>query len=99
VTALRTATPSISDHNLRRLPEFFPDIDAEYPLTPAYEPTAEPNDPEKEGIFSVLQQMRAARLVEPVGAQHLYFAAINSKACKLTPLGKFYWRAVAAHKI
>jgi hypothetical protein len=99
VTSLRTAAPAISDHNIRQLPEFFPDIDAEYPLSPAYEPTAVPNDPEKEGVFSVLQQMRAARLVEPVGAKHLYFAAMESKACKLTPLGKFYWRAVDAHKI
>jgi hypothetical protein len=30
-------------------------------------------------------------LVEPVGAEHMYFAAIESKACRLTLLGRHYW--------
>jgi hypothetical protein len=33
-----------------------------------------------------------ARLVEPVGADHLYFAAMQSGACRLTALGRHYWR-------
>jgi Caspase domain len=35
---------------------------------------------------------RAARVIEPVGTDHLYYAAIESKPCKLTPLGMHYWR-------
>jgi hypothetical protein len=30
-------------------------------------------------------------LLEPVDADHMYFAAMESKACRLTPLGRHYW--------
>jgi hypothetical protein len=61
-------------------------------LDPSFEPDVEPHDPEHEAIFAQLQKCRAAKLVEPVGEEHLYFAAIRSKACRLTPLGHYYWR-------
>ena len=55
-----------------------------------YEPDAEPENAEHEEVFGVLQHYRAAKLVEPVDADHMYFAAMESKACRLTPLGKHY---------
>ena len=58
------------------------------PLDPSYEPTLEPRDPAHEATFAVLQRCRAAKLVEPVGAVHMYDAAAQSKACRLTPLGR-----------
>jgi len=33
-------------------------------------------------------------LVEPVGAEHMYFAAIESKSCALTAVGRHYWNLI-----
>jgi len=89
---LRLCSPAVPINELRRLPEFFPDSDQEFALDPSYEPDAEPKHPEHEAIFAILQRCRAAKLVEPVEADHMYFAAMGSKACRLTPLGKHYWQ-------
>lgn len=75
---------------LRRLPEFFPGTNEDFALDPSYEPDAAPNHGEHEAIFAVLQHFRAAKLVEPVGAEHMYYAAMESKSCRLTPLGQHY---------
>jgi hypothetical protein len=88
---LRTCSPAVPFPELRRLPEFFPQQDAESPLDPSYEPDADPKHPEHEAIFAILQKCRAAKLVEPVGEEHMYYAAMNSTACRLTPLGRLYW--------
>lgn len=94
---LRECTPQIAKDTLRKLPKYFQQPDSEYQLNPSYEPTSnfQPNNPENERIFQELQKMRAVRLVEPVGEEHMYYAAMHSKACRLTPLGKFY-RTLAA---
>jgi hypothetical protein len=89
---LRFCSPAVPIRELRRLPEFFPNPDQEFALDPSYEPEAEPRHPEHEAIFAILQRCRAAKLVEPVGADHMYFAAMESKGCRLTPLGRQYWR-------
>jgi hypothetical protein len=76
---------------LRELPIYFAKEDSEYPLDPSYEP--ESNKPLKEHteIFRKLQKCFAVRLVEPIGETYMYFAAMNSKSCRLTALGKHYW--------
>ncbi len=89
---LRHCTPSVPLEDLRRLPAVFPDPAAELPLDPSYEPTAEPRHAQHEREFALLQRCRAAKLVEPVSHEHLYFAAMNSAACRLTPLGRHYRR-------
>jgi hypothetical protein len=88
---LRLCSPAVPLADLRRLPKFFAQRDAELALDPSYEPDAEPHDPEHEAIFAILQKCRAAKLVVPVGEEHMYYAAMNSRACKLTPLGRLYW--------
>jgi hypothetical protein len=88
---LRLCSPAVPFPELRRLPEFFIQRDAELPLDPSYEPDAEPDHPEHEAVFAILQKCRAAKLVEPVGEEHMYYAAMNSAACRLTPLGRLYW--------
>ena len=88
---LRRVSPDVPLPELRRLSEFFEAQDAELPLDPSYEPTAEPRHSDHEATFAILQRCRAAKLVEPLGEQHMYFAAMNNKACRLTPLGKLYW--------
>jgi uncharacterized caspase-like protein len=96
---LRRAAPAVPHEVLRRLPEWFPAADDEFPLAPSYEPEAEPRDAEHEAIFSQLQKCRAAKVVEPVDEEHMYFAAMNSGACRLTDLGKHYWRLARDSRI
>lgn len=88
---VRCSSPAVPFPELRRLAEFFETQHSELPLDSSYEPTAEPKHPEHEAIFEILQHCRAAKLVEPIGEQHMYYAAMNNKACKLTPLGRLYW--------
>ncbi len=92
LTPLRRCAPAVPLETLRRLPEWFPAADAEFPLDPSFEPDAEPHHPEHEEIFARLQECRAAKLVEPVGEAHMYYAAMRSRSCRLTPLGQYYWR-------
>lgn len=88
---LRRCAPAIPLDDLRQLPRLFTTAELELPLSPAYEPSEEPRDAEKERDFKILQKCRANKLLAPVGEQHLYFAAVNSKRCRLTPLGRHYW--------
>lgn len=96
---LRNCSPAVDLHILRLLPRYFKSPNYEYPLDPSYEPDAKPSNPENEKIFGHLQEMRSARLVEPVGEKHMYFAAINSKSCRLTALGIHYWHLANSGKI
>lgn len=96
--ALRTCIPIVELAILRKLPTYFPTPDFVFPLDPAYEPdhkqhpTGTVPDAAKEAVFGELQKLRNARLLEPFGSPHLFYAAIHSKACRLTPLGRFYWQ-------
>lgn len=96
---LRRCLPWVGATVLRRLPAFFPDIDGELSLDSSYEPEADPPHAEHEEIFGYLQKCRAAKLVEPVDAEHMYFAAMENKSCRLTPLGKHYWRMAAQSRL
>lgn len=96
---LRRTSPAVPFRELRRLPQIFKTQDLELPLDPSYEFTEEPRHPEHEAIFEILQRCRAAKLVEPVGEQHMYFAAMRNKACRLTPLGKLYWSMAKQRRI
>jgi uncharacterized caspase-like protein len=89
---LRTTPPAVTLEVLRRLPEWFPLPEVEYRLDPSYERTAQPRNKTNEAIFADLQRCRAAKLVEPVGEEHMYYAAMRSKSCRLTELGKHYRR-------
>lgn len=96
---LRKCTPAIAIDTLSKLPDYFPEADHEYPLDPSYEPTAKPKNEKHENIFSHLQKYRAARLLEPIGEEHLYWAAMKKKSCRLTPLGKYYWKLASEGRI
>ena len=69
------------------------------PLDPTYEPTANKKRHPNEKIFSELQKCRACRLVEPIDQEHMYYAAMKSTGCRLTALGKHYWRLAKAKRI
>lgn len=96
---LREASPTIDLSLLRKLPEYFPLPAEDLSLSPDYEPEAEPHDSVKEEVFGNLQRLCRAGLVEPVGEEHMYHAAMNSKACGLTRLGKYYWRLINEKKL
>jgi hypothetical protein len=89
---LRRCNPAVPLPELRQIAELFPSADHLFALDPSYEPDSELVDPEHERVFSTLQKYRAAKLLEPVNADHMYFAAMESKACRLTALGRHYWR-------
>ena len=96
---IRTCEPLVPLETLRRLTEWFPTPGYDYPLDPTYEPTANKERHPNEAIFSGLQRFRACRLVDPIGEEHMYYAAINSTGCRLTPLGQHYWSLVKAGRI
>lgn len=108
--SLREAKAPLSDSILRKLAQYFPDADSEHLLNPSYEDTNDPKapapqikepiaNPENVKIFKDLQKFVSNRLVEPVGNPFMYYAAMESLSCKLTPTGKQYWEMVKKGKI
>lgn len=91
---LRKCDPLVRLETLRMLPELFPSPDFMFPLDPSYESDERypPVNKAHEAIFKRLQECNRMRLVDPVDADHMFFAAVTSTACRLTPLGKRYWR-------
>jgi hypothetical protein len=94
-TLLRKVKPPIKTETLRKIVEYFPESNYEYDLDPTYEFDNETIAiPENVEIFKNLQKMVSVGLIIPIGEEHMYYAAQNSKSCKLTPLGAHYWRLV-----
>jgi hypothetical protein len=50
---------------------------------------------DKNAVFAVLQRYAKVNLVRPVGAPHMWHAAMESKSCELTVLGQHYRKLVA----
>ncbi len=102
--SLRRAEPPIGLTELQQLSTMFPSPDYQLPLDPSYEPArsaeqiADPAipdpDPVNTATFEVLQNYVKVNLVRPVDAPHMYYAAMESKACELTVLGEHYWKLV-----
>lgn len=97
--ALRKVAPKIAPAFLRKLPLLFPEAASPYPLDPTYEPNRDnvpeelmaiAPDPDHVAIFKGLQDCNRHGLVVPVDAEHMYYAAIESKSCRLTALGAHY---------
>lgn len=104
---LRQVPPKIAPEVLRRLPDYFPTANYIFPLDPSFEPDRNnipeelrhiPVNPANAAIFKELQSCYRQGLVAPVDAEHMYYAAIESKACRLTALGAHYRKlAVLQH--
>ena len=92
--SLRQVQPPLELRDLRMIAEFFPTSGYEFPLDPSYEPESDNPDPDKNAIFSILQKYNRVNLLIPVGAPHMYHAAIESKSVRLTALGEHYRRLV-----
>ena len=108
-TSLRTVTPQVSLDTLRKIIEYFPAPQNEFKLDPSYEDTnakdvkhvvIEPYaKPDNVAVFKNLQKFQSVGLVVPVNTEYMYFAAMESKSCRLTSLGYHYWRLVKDRRI
>lgn len=107
--SIRSVVPRISLDELRVLSECFASPYVEMKLDPSFEFTntsdvqhkvIEPCAKEENvQIFKKLQKLESVGLIEPVGEEHMYFAAMNSKGCKLTTLGQYYWKLLLEKRI
>jgi hypothetical protein len=97
--SIRKVKPPIQLDVLKKITVYFKNAGQEYPLDPSYEFTVPEANPEHVAILKDLQRMASVGVVKPVGEEHMYFAAINSRSCKLTTLGQCYWRFIKEGKI
>jgi hypothetical protein len=104
--SLRSVNPSIPLDELRRISELFPSPGFEFKLDPTFEPEMKGRDegmpnpiPENTRTFALLQKFNRLNLLVPVGAPHMWHAAMESKACKLTVLGEHYRRLASKGRI
>ena len=104
--SLRSVSAPIAASDLQRLKEFFPSPGFEFPLDPTYEPEMKGRDPgmpapnpENTRTFAILQKYNRLNLLVPVTASHMWNAAMESKACRLTALGEHYRRLVEKDRI
>lgn len=104
-TSLRKVSPPIQLAELRQIKDLFETASSEIALDPSFEPQPPaPNhgiepDPNNTRKFAILQKLNRLNLVKPVGEEHMYFAAMNSKSCKLTVLGEHYWKLIQNNRI
>ncbi|GHT04411.1 hypothetical protein AGMMS5026_03780 [Endomicrobiia bacterium] len=96
---IRKAKPKIDINILRKITELFKLPAEDLKLSPEYEPENSKCDDKKVEDFKILKKFRNIGLVEPVEADDMYFVAMGSKFCRLTALGKYYWRLVSEGKI
>lgn len=90
--SLRRVAPRVPPDDLRRLGELFPAPEFELPLDPSFEPESPAACPRNTATFAVLQRCNRVDLVVPVGAPHMYHAAMQGGGCRLTTLGRHYHR-------
>lgn len=96
---IKTVKPRVSNEEMRELTSLFNNVDDLFKLDPSYEFTDPQAIQAHVELFQKLQKLQSIGFVEPVGEQFMYFAAMNSKACKLTTLGRYYWHLVAKGRI
>ncbi|MHC8316484.1 caspase family protein [Pseudomonas sp. LB3P31] len=88
--SLREVSPLIPKEILRKLPDWFAEAESVFALDPSYEPTESSFNPAHGEVFAQLQKCNRHSLIEPVDAEHMYYAALHSTGCRLTALGAYY---------
>jgi len=106
---LRSISPQVSLSTLRELTKYFHAPSDDFKLDPSFEDTnsnevqhevIEPYaNKENVLIFKNLQKLESVGLIIPVGEEHMYYAAMRSRSCRLTSLGHHYWRLVREGRI
>lgn len=97
--SLRKTQAPVSHSDLMQIGKLFPQAGYEFRLDPSYEPESPNPNPSNMQVFEVLQKLNRVNVVVPVDATHMYFAAMESKACKLTVLGEHYRQLVEQDRI
>lgn len=104
--SLRKVAPPIALSELQKINDLFPSPGFEYQLDPSYEPEEKGRDqgmpapdPKNTQVFLLLQKYNRLNLLTPVGAPHMWHAAMQSKSCKLTALGEHYRRLAEKGRI
>lgn len=92
---VRLCTPAVSDAVLRMLPKLFRAPFLSFAMDPSFEYTEKSAKPENVELFNLFKVLRNARLLVAENDMDLYFAALESKSVRLTPLGQFYWKLAA----
>lgn len=100
---IKKTEPKIKYDQMEKITQFFNDKN-EYKLDPSYEKTnikdgehknLPPYFDEKNGeIFKLLQLFNRYGLVQPCNCDDMYFAAMESKSCRLTSAGLHYYHLV-----
>jgi hypothetical protein len=96
---LRECHPAVDLSILRELPVLFQVPAEDLPLSPAFEPSCDSKDEVKVALFAKLQALNRIHLVVAVDTPHMYEAAMQSKACRLTASGRYYWRLANSGRI
>ncbi len=99
---IRQVHEAVEIEILREMACYFKSEDDFIELDPSFEWTNDPKvkhvrkqpyaDPKKVELFKKLQKLSYNGLVVPVGASCMYDAAMQGQLCRLTELGKQYWR-------
>lgn len=106
-TSLRKVQAPISLEDLKMITTLFKEINSIFKLDPTFEPKRDNvglkdlPEPIKENVekFRILQKYNRVNLVVPIDEEHMYYAAMNSTGCQLTPLGEHYWKLVKKGRI
>lgn len=96
---LRHCDPAVDVSILRDLPTLFPLPAEDLTLSPAYEPSSPERDAAKVIVFNKLQALNRVHLLVPIGAAHMFDAAMQSQGCRLTASGRYYWRLAKSNRI
>ncbi len=108
--SIRNVTPQLPIKRMKKGLELFGDANYKFPLSPEYEFTTYSNKEEAKKYpkcvtFQLLQDLQKIGFVEPEvehlpdGEKFMYFAAMYSKSCRLTKVGKYYWKLLKLGKI
>ncbi len=106
---IRKVAPQVPLPVIRALTNLFRDPNRVLPLDPSFEDTNDPSIEHKYRepyaikknveMFKILQKLQSIGFVKPVNAPFMYYAAMESKGCELTELGRYYWRLVKDGRI
>lgn len=98
---LRKVKAPVGSKDLKAINKLFTEANASLKLDPSFEFTNAPQEKHsyvrpyaiKENVETLkrLQRLGRVGLVEPERTAHMYFAAMESKSCRLTALGQYYF--------
>lgn len=98
-TTLRKVQSPIALQDLKMIISLFPNKGENFMLDPTYEPTSDVANSVNVEKFKILQKLNRINLIIPVDSEHMYYAAMDSKSCKLTVLGEHYWNLIKNDRI